>query len=297
MKNLTLAFFAAAFLFSCQSENTSQNKIVDNELKAENIDTNQIESIEPTTTSGLEGMYVGFFTAKTYDYKKKPSYSNKINLVITSVQDGIIKGHSVVAGSKRPFEGTIDADYNVVASEPGDDKYDGVFTFQYSSQTQKVSGTWKANDSKLAVTERSYQLEKKIFTYDPNILIAELGSAEDEEYPFGHLIENQDDSEIELERVTWDAVKINASNKLLKKEDIENLYKSDLEIIRNSMYARHGYSFRNRKMRYFFDSYVDWYIPTSIDITNDLTEIEKKNEELIKRYEEHAEAYYDYFGR
>ena len=66
---------------------------------------------------------------------------------------------------------------------------------------------------------------------------------------------------------------------------------------RNSIYARHGYSFKNRKMRYFFDNYIDWYMPVNTDIRNSLTDIEKRNIELLKRYEEHAENYYDEYGR
>ncbi len=35
----------------------------------------------------------------------------------------------------------------------------------------------------------------------------------------------------------------------------------------------------------------------STDVRNELTELEKKNIDLIKRYEEHAEKYYDEYGR
>lgn len=50
-------------------------------------------------------------------------------------------------------------------------------------------------------------------------------------------------------------------------------------------------------MRYFFDNYIDWYMPVNTDIRNSLTDIEKRNIELLKRYEEHAENYYDEYGR
>jgi hypothetical protein len=74
------------------------------------------------------------------------------------------------------------------------------------------------------------------------------------------------------------------------------MYKGDLEIIRNAIYARHGYSFKNRKMRYVFDQ-IDWYNPVHVDIRSDLTDLEKKNIDLLKRYEGHAVTYYDSFGR
>ena len=67
-------------------------------------------------------------------------------------------------------------------------------------------------------------------------------------------------------------------------------------MLRNSIYARHGYSFRKRQLRAYFDK-QDWYIPVHANIKSDLTEIEKKNIQLLLKYEEHAEEYYDEFGR
>ena len=103
-------------------------------------------------------------------------------------------------------------------------------------------------------------------------------------------------TEESYEMITTDITNKNASTDLLSKEDVENLYQADLEVLRNSIYARHGYSFKNRRMRYVF-TYVDWYMPVSTDVRNELTDIEIKNIELIKRYEQHAEKYYDTFGR
>ena len=50
-------------------------------------------------------------------------------------------------------------------------------------------------------------------------------------------------------------------------------------------------------MRYIFDDYVDWYMPVKTNILADLTDLEKQNIDLLKRYENHAEKYYDVFGR
>jgi hypothetical protein len=67
--------------------------------------------------------------------------------------------------------------------------------------------------------------------------------------------------------------------------------------MRNAIYARHGYSFKNRQMRYFFDNFVDWYVPVSTNVQPQLTKLETANIALIKRYEKHAEKYYDSYGR
>ena len=73
-------------------------------------------------------------------------------------------------------------------------------------------------------------------------------------------------------------------------------YKTKLRVIRNMIYARHGYSFKNRPLRVFFDA-QEWYIPVNTDIKKDLTEIEKKNIQLLLKFEKNAKEYYDYFGR
>jgi len=89
---------------------------------------------------------------------------------------------------------------------------------------------------------------------------------------------------------------VNASNTLLSREQVMNLSRGDLNIIRNAIYARHGYSFKSRPLRVFFDA-QSWYIPVLNDIKNDFTELEQKNIALLLKYEKNAAEYYDSFGR
>ncbi len=242
---------------------------------------------------GIEGFYTGFFEALEFDDTKDIMYRNKITIAIDSISATDIYGHSVVAGNLRPFKGTYekqDQIWKVVANEPGDDKYDGVFKFKVDGNKLVLQGTWKANDTALAVTAREYILEKKEFMYDPALELPEYLTYEG---IYGSYNEKTDQEE----GFTADIFKFNASAVLLKKSDIENMYQADLEILRNSIYARHGYSFKNRRMRFVFDNFVEWYMPVSVNITAQLTDIEKQNIDLIKRYEEHASKYYDVFGR
>jgi len=242
---------------------------------------------------GVEGYYVGFFDALQYDEEKNFMYRNKITVAIDSLNEQTVFGHSIVAGNMRPFKGAYTKNgeaYTVIAREPGDDQYDGEFMFELHADKNTITGKWKSYNKTLAVTEREYMLEKKEFAYNAEY---DLPDYLPEEGLFGTYEEASDKSEA----LTADVYKINPSKVLLKKEDVENMYQADLEVMRNSIYARHGYSFRNRKMRYLFDNMVEWYMPVSIDITSELTEIERKNIDLIKRYELHAEKYYDVFGR
>ena len=258
------------------------------------ISAEKKEETQQTTAKAKDvilSYYVGVFRAEKTDNKKNPMLENKINISLDSIAHDMLFGHSVVAGNIRPFKGKLTKQgeiYLAECKEPGDDKYDGVFTFTLDPAGESIKGAWVSNDKKLAVTERSFDLKKVDFKYNPN---QELGDISSEVYQSG--VPGSDD----FERITSDAGKINASTTLLAKKDVENMYKRDLEVMRNAIYARHGYSFKNRQMRFFFDNYVSWYIPVSTDVTKELTDIEKKNIDLIKRYEDHAATYYDTYGR
>lgn len=66
--------------------------------------------------------------------------------------------------------------------------------------------------------------------------------------------------------------------------------------MRNEIFARHGYCFAKKHLRQQFEM-EDWYVPNTVDIKGFLTDIEKKNIELIKRYEKYADEYGDEYGR
>ena len=127
--------------------------------------------------------------------------------------------------------------FKVEAAEPGDDKYDGKFSFTIDPEKNTVSGTWKANDNKLDVTERKYTLAKKQFKYDASLNLPE-------DVQWAELYDKNPKFPDKFEALTEDVTKFNASTTELTKKDVENLYKGDLEIIRNAIYARHGYSFK-----------------------------------------------------
>ena len=71
---------------------------------------------------------------------------------------------------------------------------------------------------------------------------------------------------------------------LRKVTDDDLVYKSsrELRIMRNEIFARHGYIFDSKDMRKHFMS-KNWYRPTSKNVI--LSDIEKYNVEFIKRYE------------
>ncbi len=188
---------------------------------------------------------------------------NKINIAIAEIKDGKALGYTVCAGNYRPISGTvenIDGGYSFVMSEPGTDKYDGKFNFIIGDYEEFLKGNWSPF-KKDVTSAKSYSLEIVSYSYQPG-----LGK-----YP-------------------------EASTRLLTEADVENLTPEELEYMRNEIYARHGYSFKDIEDRRQFD-FEDWYIPMGIDIREKLTDIEVQNIDLIYRYEEYYNESYDDYGR
>lgn len=192
-----------------------------------------------------------------------PFGNNKITLLITRADGDSVSGRSIVGGNDRPFAGTFKLEngvFSISAKEPGDHRDDGVFNFSISqSNLDEVQGRWKPNDSKRP--EKSYTLKRKKFEYRTDV-------------------------------GTWPE----SSQRLLKPADVENLMREELEFMRNEIFARHGYCFNRKHLRQQFEM-EDWYVPNTVDIRGFLTDIEKKNIALIKRYEKYADEYGDEYGR
>jgi hypothetical protein len=233
------SFLMVCVLGAC---NSSGNKETTN---------NTLTQITPSST--LLGSFVGAFG------------DNKITLLITKASGDTVQGRSVVGGNDRPFTGTLKNTgdtYAIVAKEPGDDKYDGIFHLTVNAkQPDVVTGTWEPNTPGEHLGSKTFSLQRKAFMY-----LQDVGNF------------------------------TQGSKRLLKEEDVENLTAGDLEIMRNEIFARHGYCFKKKELREMFED-KDWYVPNTVDVKKDLTEIEKKNIALIKKYEKYAEQYGDDFGR
>lgn len=258
MKNLLLLLLVSLFLFGCGLE----KKV------AKGPDNVNNTTGDGTANSPQANNSPAAASADAEAQKILGSYvgafgDNKITLLITKIEGNTVSGRTIVGGNDRPFDGTYtleNAAYNIEAREPGDHKDDGVFRFTVAQgDPSKVSGTWKANDPKRP--EKSYTLDRRKFEYKANV----------GEWP-------------------------EASTRVLKTEDVENLSKDELEFMRNEIFARHGYCFSKKHLRQQFEN-ESWYVPNTVDIKGYLTDTEKKNIALIKRYEKYAEEYGDEYGR
>jgi uncharacterized membrane protein YvbJ len=87
-----------------------------------------------------------------------------------------------------------------------------------------------------------------------------------------------------------------ASERLLTANELANMSQASLRIMRNEIYARHGFVFKKEDMRQYF-SQQTWYKPLFNNVDNMLSDVEKKNIVLIRRYENFQEDLGEGFSR
>jgi len=302
MKQLSFVVSCAILLFACKGKN---NNAVQQDMVA--ADTSiKAAAIAPEMYTDLYGNWVGENVVTDYDAEKfKGQDVSRLNIVIKQITDSGVLAQSVVNGNSRLMHGSVTKTgdkYIFVMDEPGDDKYDGRFEFTIRADT--LSGTWSPYDKTLATKKTKYELTKKPFVYNANLMLPK-------DWDYVDYVNMKEKQEIYKDKETGVTdtfvnafyrsasemvYEINSSKQKLTEKDVKNLRKLDLQILRNTIFARHGYTFKSRAVRQFFDQ-VDWYIPVSDNIEAELTQVEKDNIALLNRFEKYAEDNYDTFGR
>ena len=134
---------------------------------------------------------------------------------------------------------------------------------------------------------------KKEFTYNENNLASPIifkTKPSDKDIYF-----SDEGSVIEISK---GIEQINASSKLLSEKELKNFKKKDLEVIRKTIYARHGLIFKSSEYSRYFNA-TEWYSPLSENVDSKLTSIEISNIELLIKFEKYANENYNShdFGR
>ncbi|KQS90079.1 YARHG domain-containing protein [Chryseobacterium sp. Leaf394] len=300
---LSLLAFSVATLVSCKKDKGATEK--PNDSVAEKKDS----VVVPEIHKELYGIYTGDFfgKGKIFDNETQDSYEGtdykKLSLKINRITKDSVYGQSIVNGNQRPFRGVFNETANsFILDEPGNDKTDG--RFEVKIYKDSMSGSWAAyKKTGVNIPLKNLKLAKKEFVYNPNFMLNEDSDLIDWENP-KDFKEKYTDDEGKTESYTTsknrfasDAVfKINASKQKLSEKDLKNLRKLDMEIIKNAVFARHGYAFKKPTYRYFFEQ-TDWYIPVSNNVDNQLSKMEKDNVALLNRFIKYAEDKYDQFGR
>ncbi|RQO31291.1 serine/threonine protein kinase [Taibaiella sp. KBW10] len=293
MKSIITAIVCLSLLSACNNNKETQQQ----------VDAPAKEVVEPELHTELYGNYIGNFEDAVQDNDEYIE-SAKINIMITQITAKGAQGRSVVKGNNRPMSGKLTVSgtkYTFVMDEPGDDKHDGRFDFYI--QGDSLVGTWESYDQNVKGPKKKFVLSKKPFVYNANLMLPKDWEYVDYENSKtkNEFYKNEDGSTDTIVNQYYRAAsekvyQINASKQALTEAQLKNLKKLDLEIIRNTVYARHGYSFKKKGVRQFFDQ-VDWYIPVSSNVDAVLSPVEKDNVALLKRFEKYAEDNYDTFGR
>ncbi|MBB4806857.1 hypothetical protein HNP38_002153 [Chryseobacterium defluvii] len=301
---LTLIPLLAATLVSCKKEAKT------NESPKDSLTVKKDSLIVPEVYKEYYGVYTGDFAGmeKIIDEADGSEYENsimkRISIKINRITSDSVYGQSIVNGNQRPFRGIFnESSKSFVLDEPGDDNTDGRFEIKLSGDS--LAGKWTAfNKAAVKAPVKTLKLTKKEFVYNPNFMLDENSDLVDWSNPKDFVQKYTDEETGKTEsyttsmnRIASDAIfKLNASKQKLTEKDLKNLRKLDLEIIKNAVFARHGYSFKKETYRYFFEQ-TDWYIPVSNNVDQELSPMEKENVALLNRFIKYAEDKYDSFGR
>ncbi len=252
----------------------------------------------------LPGYWVGTFgytaadSAESADAGDDQEY-NKINIAIDEINSTKVKGHTVIAGKVRFFNCEMQKNggkYSFKFKGGADEKVDGVYKFGITAGDSLMKGTWMSDGDR--AMNHEFSLAKRHFAYNADWKLQKSAYVD---YSKSGTVKRKTDSgevynESRYATTSEDIEKINVSADLLKKDDVANLKKADFLVIRNSIFARHGYTFKKSLLSLYF-SQQPWYVPISNDVTGDITPLEKKNLALMARYEKNAEEYYNAYGR
>jgi hypothetical protein len=75
-----------------------------------------------------------------------------------------------------------------------------------------------------------------------------------------------------------------ASLRALTRDELLEYSKDDLKIMRNEIFARHGYVFKDPELRAYFNK-QSWYVGQYDDVSGFLSPVERQNVEVIKQLE------------
>lgn len=191
MKFSFLPLLAILFFISISCSNSDQTSEL--ELKRLELEKKRLELEEKKLDNEMEQLSSAEKPTESHSLEKLGAISDEFNflngewsgflekkrikIVIQSVVGNQLKGYNIVGNNKRPVQGTVTklnvkrkatcetnycGYYKVVLSEPGDHKWDGVFTLEFEATSidgaeengtiywfHVGDGQWKSYDGKL----------------------------------------------------------------------------------------------------------------------------------------------------
>ncbi|KYH34154.1 hypothetical protein CLTEP_19310 [Clostridium tepidiprofundi DSM 19306] len=92
-------------------------------------------------------------------------------------------------------------------------------------------------------------------------------------------------SKFKIQKRVWIGNKYFCLSCALKPESLKGLDKNDLAKLRNAYYAKYGYIFKTKEYSGYFSGMYDWYTPQYDNVDSLLTETDRKNIDLILKFE------------
>ena len=130
------------------------------------------------------------------------------------------------------------------------------------------------------ISEGLDDIELASDTLDVDISVDDIDDIDYPEIELNDIDSDEGDTEMD------DEFKV-LSERKLSESDLYGMSKKELEIMRNCIYARHGYRFRRDDLLEFFSQF-SWYHPATSDasaVYNEMSDIERYNVEFIKKHE------------
>ena len=134
-----------------------------------------------------------------------------------------------------------------------------------------IANISKSNKTESNTTETTTSLNKTADESDEEVVVCN-----------DEVEENENDSDTNTSEGSSDGLYPFTSERVVTESDLVGLSSKDLKIMRNEIYARHGYIFKTADMKAYF-SEQSWYSPISENV--ELSDLELKNVNFIKAHE------------
>ena len=138
------------------------------------------------------------------------------------------------------------------------------------------------NDSKIEELEKKIQMQNEAIAKDKEAVLNK--KLEEKDAEINKLKNKKKANDNSSYFAKGAGIFPEGSQRYLSYADVEYLSSRDLKIMRNEIFARHGYIFKTSDMIQHFNS-QSWYRALNNDVTAYLSKIEKDNVNFIKQYE------------
>lgn len=295
-KSLALLFFMSSLLFVACKTDEEKCKEGDWEACGREIVNVAMENfqrgLDKTVKTKKDGKFTDYYS--NGNMKTKGAYKDGMKHGRWRKWDSegnLIYDGSFKYGEKEGFWREIE---NGVESKG---KYKGGKRFgpwEETTALSQVKGSY-VNGKRDGFWEESYDGE----TYKGNYKNDEKDGVWDENgekirYKNGKVVSESNNKEQPKETFTnsshpviGEALFENLSKHRLSGSDLSSYTKSELRILRNSIFAKHGYIFKSEDLKMYFSQF-EWYKPEFNNVNHKLNSVEKENIKILKQAEDNG---------